>query len=76
MLRTGDIALSVYNGFLLISYISQEESDMHVVKIINDNEVITAELGRNQRETLSFRDGIIHYQGLQYQLIESESMID
>jgi len=70
-LRSGDVILSIYNGFLLISYLSQEESEMQVLKIINDNEAITAGLGRSQRETLSFRDNMVYYQGLQYQKIES-----
>ena len=72
-LRPGDVILSIYNGFLLISYLSQEESEMHVLKIINDHEAMTAELGRNQRETITFKDGLVYYQGLQYQKIESNS---
>ena len=75
-LRTGDVNLLVYNGFLLISDLSEEEPDMYVLKIINDNEAITAELGRGQRETLSFKDDMVYYQGLQYQKIESNSTID
>ncbi len=75
MLRTGDMGLSIYDGFLLISYLFQEEPDMHVLKIINDNEAMTAGLGRSQRETLSFKDDMVYYQGLQYQKIESNSTI-
>ncbi len=69
-LRPSDVLLSIHNGFLLISYLSQEEPEMHVLKIINDNEAITAELGRSQRETLSFKDDMVYYQGLQYQKID------
>ena len=65
--------LSIYNGFLLISYLSEEEPEMHVLKIINDNEAITAELGRSQRETFSFKDDMVYYQGLQYQKVASDS---
>ena len=72
-LRPSDVLLSIHNGFLLISYLSQEEPEMHVLKIINDHEAMTAELGRNQRETISFKDGLVYYQGLQYQKIESNS---
>ena len=67
-LRQDDVILSIYNGFLLIS---QEET--HVLKIINDNEAITAGLGRSQRETLSFKDNMVYYQGLQYQKVASDS---
>ena len=73
-LRAGDVSLSVYNGFLLISYLSHEEPGMYVLKIINEHEAITTELGGGWRETLSFRDDMLYYQGIQYQKIEPSSI--
>ena len=40
----------------------------YILEIINDNEAIIEGIGRSMRETIRIKNGIVHYQGLQFKL--------
>ncbi|MCH9814118.1 MAG: beta-lactamase family protein [Epsilonproteobacteria bacterium] len=69
-MQLGDVRVFMDDGFLVVSFDAQETASMNVLTIINDTEAVLAGLGRSQRETLVIKDGVVLYQGLQFERVE------
>jgi hypothetical protein len=49
------------------------EKMVEILRVVNDHEAIVQGLGRNKRETIYLKDGIFHYQGLQFRKVKNDN---
>jgi CubicO group peptidase (beta-lactamase class C family) len=70
-----DVEFVIKKDYALIKtkYKSGENATT-ILKPINDNEAIIEGLGRGMKETIYFKDGIFHAQGLRFEKIEGENI--
>ena len=67
-----DIFLVTEDGFLLAKSVKGEDVSTNILRAINDDEAIMEGLGRGKRETVSYKDGAIHFAGLKYKRVQSQ----
>ena len=64
------ITAKVEDGFPVLEVeLKSGEKMVDILRVVNDHEAIVEGLGRNKRETIYLKDGIFHYQGLQFKPI-------
>jgi len=71
--KIDDMKLVIENGYLLLkqSYVSREESTS-ILRPLNDTEALVEGLGRSTQETIYFKDGVFHHQGLRFRRVDEK----
>ena len=71
--KLDDMKLVIENGYLLLkqSYVSREESTS-ILRPLNDTEALVEGLGRSTQETIYFKYGVFHHQGLRFRRVDEK----
>jgi len=68
-----DVELVIEDGYLLLKQTyASGESSTSIIRPLNNTEALVEGLGRSRQETIYYKDGVFHHQGLRFRRVDKK----